>query len=606
MPDYLINGNLIDIPWGGSIAGIKTVIIGEGVTNIGGHAFWNHKNLTDVTIPKTVKSIDSYAFYFCENLRSITIPDGVTGIGSFTFSHSGLTSIKLPNSLNIIARDAFSHCDNLTSIVLPENMHTIGNGAFAECKSLVTVTLPHSLQTIEDYAFMNCVAMTDTDFPENVIEIGKFAFYGTGLTDVTLPKSLTAIGDFAFTTTAPVVTFHVPVGMKGEFYLMLFIGIEQYRILDGMEDVSVIDLGDNLYLPGKSVDPNGTLVKVKLTAEQFKQMYNYGGGTNSYLRSLYTRFNDDFDYILALMDTIDTTKGIVQQINHVGNDIQGIGREIFSNADSYGAGPSLKGHIYTPTRDIVNASLGHELCHAYANWIVKTYTIENTIKGKNAGGHWGIMHIVNGGATGALGGFGYIRTVETNSGGVAGKNKYQAAYQSNETNADGSFKYPASFVRGAKGYWESEILSDIELYLMGLKSDKELRDANFRMDVFGGISYDPPEGPWANVWASEYGYFYATEKTSYTIDDIIRLHGPRIPDSKSSKKKFKILTLLFTTDVAKDCREHISQVEWLTGPPAKLGMHENIHLLFDGRLTIDFSGLHNSLKPQYRQLVDGR
>ena len=141
---------------------------------------------------------------------------------------------------------------------------------------------------------------------------------------------------------------------------------------------------------------------------------------------------------------------------------------------------------------------------------------------------------------------------------------------------------------------------------MGLKSDRELRETNFRMDVFGGISYDPPEGALANVWASQYGYFYATEKTSYTIDDIIRLHGPRIPDSKSSKKKFKILTLLFTTDVERDCREHISQVEWFTGPPAKLGFRENIHLCFDGRLTIDFSGLHNSLKPQYRQLVDGR
>lgn len=53
-------------PWHSSI---HTVIIEDGVTSIGGDAFYNCSMLVNVVIPKTVKDIGSYAFHGCGLFR---------------------------------------------------------------------------------------------------------------------------------------------------------------------------------------------------------------------------------------------------------------------------------------------------------------------------------------------------------------------------------------------------------------------------------------------------------------------------------------------------------------------------------------------------------
>ena len=62
-----------------------SLVIGEGVTQIGSYAFRNCSNLTNVTIPDTVTSIGSNAFYNCDGLTTIRIPSSVTSIGSSAF-----------------------------------------------------------------------------------------------------------------------------------------------------------------------------------------------------------------------------------------------------------------------------------------------------------------------------------------------------------------------------------------------------------------------------------------------------------------------------------------------------------------------------------------
>ena len=64
---------------------IKTVIIGDGVTNIGNAAFDDCDALTSVTIPASVASIGIYAFKGCDVLTSVTIPANVTSIGEYAF-----------------------------------------------------------------------------------------------------------------------------------------------------------------------------------------------------------------------------------------------------------------------------------------------------------------------------------------------------------------------------------------------------------------------------------------------------------------------------------------------------------------------------------------
>ena len=91
--------------------------IPDSVTSIGGYAFYDCDNLTNIVIPDSVTSIGSCAFENCNSLTSITIPDGVTSLGLYTFfGCNSLMSIVIPDSVTSIDKFAFSFCNRLTSI----------------------------------------------------------------------------------------------------------------------------------------------------------------------------------------------------------------------------------------------------------------------------------------------------------------------------------------------------------------------------------------------------------------------------------------------------------------------------------------------------------
>ena len=92
MPDYY-NHNYTDgffydfAPWYENRDKIKEIIIENGVTNIGGEAFFDCSNLTSITIPNSVTSIGHLAFFGCYQLLTITIPSSVKSIGNEAFAN---------------------------------------------------------------------------------------------------------------------------------------------------------------------------------------------------------------------------------------------------------------------------------------------------------------------------------------------------------------------------------------------------------------------------------------------------------------------------------------------------------------------------------------
>ena len=133
---------------------IKSVVIEDGVTSIGGGAFKDCTGLTSVTIGNSVTSIGEEAFYGCTGLTSITIPDSVTSIGSSAFEDcTGLTSITIPDSVTSIDISAFYRCTGLTSITIPESVTFISHGAFFNCTGLTSITIPASVTDIGLKAF---------------------------------------------------------------------------------------------------------------------------------------------------------------------------------------------------------------------------------------------------------------------------------------------------------------------------------------------------------------------------------------------------------------------------------------------------------------------
>ena len=140
-----------------------------------------------------------------KNITSIVLPESVEIIGKNAFRGcTGLTgSLKLPESLIKIENDAFYHCYGLTgSLIIPEKVTTIGERAFCECFGFNgTLSLPRNLTAIERWAFMDCKGFTgNLIIPDGVTTIKYFAFYQcSGFTgNLILPDGLTDIEEYAF------------------------------------------------------------------------------------------------------------------------------------------------------------------------------------------------------------------------------------------------------------------------------------------------------------------------------------------------------------------------------------------------------------------------
>ena len=114
------------------------VVIGDGITSIGGGVFRSHTALESAVIGNGVTSIGGDAFAYGTSLTSIIIPDSVTSIGDAAFGNSHLTSIEIPNSVTSIGNFAFSH-STLTSVIIGDKVTSIGNEAFRYCSRLTSI-----------------------------------------------------------------------------------------------------------------------------------------------------------------------------------------------------------------------------------------------------------------------------------------------------------------------------------------------------------------------------------------------------------------------------------------------------------------------------------
>ncbi|MBO7433030.1 MAG: leucine-rich repeat protein [Salinivirgaceae bacterium] len=136
---------------------LTSVIVPDGVVQIGDYAFFYCDSLTSINIPGGVTKIGESAFYNCESLTSITIPDGITSIGEYTFNNcENLTSVTIPESVSEIGYSAFFGCSKLTSINIPSGVTSIGNWAIGRCSSLTTINIPKTVTTIGEGAFSSC------------------------------------------------------------------------------------------------------------------------------------------------------------------------------------------------------------------------------------------------------------------------------------------------------------------------------------------------------------------------------------------------------------------------------------------------------------------
>ena len=222
-----IASGLNKTPAGGSRLCIRELVIEDGITKLGAHAFEAYQNITSISMPNSVIEIGENAFNHCDGVTSITFSSRLKEIGKTAFSDcDALTSILLPDSLETIGSSAFSGCDNLSGdLSIPNNVKTIGSGAFSNdtklngkltlgssvtsigksafgsCRFSGTLTIPDSVTSIGEDAFNAC-QFTNLSLGNGLVKIGKNAFYNSGIYSghLSIPDSVTMIGESAFSS----------------------------------------------------------------------------------------------------------------------------------------------------------------------------------------------------------------------------------------------------------------------------------------------------------------------------------------------------------------------------------------------------------------------
>ena len=160
---------------------------------------WLNTDVTDINMEadpdlKKVKVIGRNSFSD-RDITSVVLPDGLEIIRDHAFHHNKLTTITIPNSVTSIGKYAF-YVNKLTSVTIPDSVKSIEEGTFS-LNPLTAVTIGNGVMSIGESAFYGN-QLTTVTIPNSVTSIGKSAFYDNQLTNVTIPNSVTSIDERAF------------------------------------------------------------------------------------------------------------------------------------------------------------------------------------------------------------------------------------------------------------------------------------------------------------------------------------------------------------------------------------------------------------------------
>ena len=289
-----------------------------------------------------------------------------------------------------------------------------------------------------------------------------------------------------------------------------------------------------------------------------------------YAERFYDHFNDEFDFLMFVpnLQPGQHEPGVDMKASYTGvrNDVQGIGGSTFTNNDIWGSVGKLQGvidfgsyAIYSDRRSILfEGPTLHELMHRWANYIVSA----------GYGGHWGFSS-----ANGNISGFDIADLVDHGGG------RYTAGDLSLAGASDNLMPY-----------------SPVELYLAGFIHPWEVPDLWVAED---GEWLRDEEG---RIIHADNGHlmFTASQVRTYTIEDIISKHGPRVPGASQAQKGFRAAVILLVDQdhpATREVLETLSEdVSWFSHASEDTLYRYNFYEATGGRGTIIMDGLSELLK----------
>jgi hypothetical protein len=205
------------------------------IVQIGARAFQNCRGLTAICVPASVKCLGTYAFWQCWRLQELTFEpnSGLEVIETYCFASCyALREIILPASLRIletIGPLCFSSCRALANVGFESgcNLRSIERQAFDDCVGLTSVRLPYSVEFLGTLCFNQCVNLSQIEFESGskLRGIGLNCFSGCrALARFQVPRSIEKLGVqwFEYCTALKSLTFdpairvpEIPRGLLG-------------------------------------------------------------------------------------------------------------------------------------------------------------------------------------------------------------------------------------------------------------------------------------------------------------------------------------------------------------------------------------------------------
>ena len=251
MPDYETAAKQ---PWQQYRDDTDNIIIEDGVTSIGAHAFYNVRP-SRIEIGNSVEIIKTYAFAYMTNCNvTVTVPGNVKTIESYGFGHSsGLKGIILEEGVEKIGMNALVSTD-ISELTLPASLGTIERQLGFPPVSAYYVAEGNSKYYAEDgilferkddgtaclVAYPRKRDAVSYTIPENVSELGSTSFRSVeNLQDLTIPSTVTVPLPASTFTSSSLVDVVIEDGVKfeGDGYEM-FAYCESLRSIRLPEDVS--------------------------------------------------------------------------------------------------------------------------------------------------------------------------------------------------------------------------------------------------------------------------------------------------------------------------------------------------------------------------------
>lgn len=167
-------------------ANLKALDIPKGVKVLDS-TFSGCTSLESVVLPEGLKEIGNGTFARCESLKEITIPTSVTKIGAAAFSSSGIHSLTIPEGVMYFDVGAVEYCNELEELIIP-NTVTEGSTNVRNCENLKTIVFSNNAE-FQDISSNNgrfrlgyLPKLELVVFPDNVQEITRDEGFISSLT----------------------------------------------------------------------------------------------------------------------------------------------------------------------------------------------------------------------------------------------------------------------------------------------------------------------------------------------------------------------------------------------------------------------------------------